>query len=261
MALFDRYTPRRDYPLSRAQIRRFTSGNSAMHDFLSQYATRDAVVFFDDFLGDTINLDNYAVANSGGTSAADFALVAAVNGTIQGDTGTSDNGSISLIGPAIWKGDNNAGMEIRFKMDAVTDVHWEVGFINGVPGSNTGGINDIDTPTVYMTDGAVVGMDTDQTLKTMAFVTEGSTTGQDPTKTNLGTLAPAAATYMTVRIQLKGNHAAAWVNGTLYATHASDADGHVEGGTLLAPWVYVQTRSTTPKFFDVDYLRIWADRA
>ena len=36
--------------------------------------------------------------------------------------------------------------------------------------------------------------------------------------------------------------------------------GAVNGATLLAPWIYIRTRSTTPVVPTVDYIATWGDR-
>jgi hypothetical protein len=63
---------------------------------------------------------------------------------------------------------------------------------------------------------------------------------------------------MTFRVQLVGLKAYFWVNGVL-VPHAITVN-HVATAALLAPWVYVRTRDTTTKLFDVDYVDIWCDR-
>jgi hypothetical protein len=243
------------YPLSDAELSKI-KGDGVLRRFLEQYATRDRVTFFDDFVGDTINLDNYAVASSAGTGSAVFATAVAANGTIQADTGTDDNGSVSLVGPAIWKGDLNCGLEIRVKSDAVTSYNLEVGFIDAVPAANASGVSDADTPAAAFTDGALFQIDTDQTLVTLSFVTDGTALAVQSTTLPAGQTLLVAATYTTFRIQLVGNDVFAWRDGVLVASHVAA----VEGGTALAPWVYIRTRTTAARFPDVDYLRLWADR-
>ena len=241
----------------------------AMRDFLSFYGFRDTAFWIDDFIGDTINLDFWAVANSSGTSAADFAAnIAQSSGTgvIQSDSGTTDNGSTSIIGPIIYKGDQNCGMAARFKVDDVTSWSFDVGFIDAVPASNTAGVNDVDTPTVFMADGAVIHMNTDQTLQVPALVTVGSTANQGAKATTTG-LAPANATFCTAMIQIVGNDVFAQFNngsGQVFIEHTNgvsgNSAGHVEGGVALAPWIINLTRNTTAKFMDVDFVAVWTDR-
>lgn len=242
-------------------------GRGHKYDFLNKMAHQDTVFFFDDFLGDAINLDHWAVANSGGTSAADFAKAVGRGGWITADTGTDDNGSLSIVGPLEWYGDAYAGMEIRIKTDVVTDFEIETGFIDAVPAANAAGVNDQDTPTMAASDGALFSVDTDETLKTVGFFTKGSTANQDIKRTTLAGIPgftngnlPVLATFYTVRIQLEGNSAYCYVNNKLVASHNDDPQGNLEGGVALAPWVYCRTRSTTAVFPTIDYVACWQDR-
>jgi hypothetical protein len=232
-----------------------------LREYLARLAYPDQVFYFDDFLGDTINLDNYAVANGGGASATSFAIAVASGGTIASDEGTANDAtaSSSLIMPKIFYGDQNCGCHIRLKSSAVTSIVLECGFIDAVPGSNTAGVNDVDTPTAYATDAALFHLHTGQTLTTPAFVTAG--TSFTTTKTSVAaTLAsiPAAATYCDVRIQLVGDAAYCWVNGILVASHTGSK---VEGGTALAPWIYHRALTATSRTVTVDYIAAWQDRA
>lgn len=254
--------PRNGDPLSLGELRKLM-GDGVLQRFLRYSAVRDTRWHYDDFAGDTINLDNYAVANGGGAAAASFATVVLENGAIRGTTGTAGDAtaSASLIMPLNWYGDRNCGMEVRFKLDVVTSVLFEVGFIDAVPGSNGSGVNDIDTPTFNAADSALLHLHTGQTLATMAFATNGSTAGQPDLATTLvQTTLPTAATWHRVRIQLEGNNAYCWLDGRLEASHDTDADGHVEGGVALAPWLYVRALNGTGKLMDIDYLSIWGDR-
>jgi len=249
------FFPRNGKRYSKAELKKALNYGPT-YAFLERFASADMYYHKWDFQEDAINLDYWALANSGGTSAADFAISVARYGKIQGDTGTTDDGSISLVSPLIYYGDDNVGCRFRFKLDVVTDVHWECGFIDAVPGSNTGGVNDIDTPTAFATDIAVLAMDTDQTLKTPAFVTKG--TAISAAKTNISqTTLPAADTYMDVVIQTATNSAACWVNGKLENAPVASM---LEGGTALALWFYCRTRNTTAKFPDIDLIEVWGNR-
>ena len=134
-------------------------------------------------------------------------------------------------------------------------------------------INDIDTPTITngAADVALVGMDTSQTLITMAFITDGSTSNMNTTKTNLGTRTPTNATYMTVRVQLAGpaatNAASCWVldeNGAIVenASHGAALASQIEGATLIHPRFFIEP-VTTPaaRTVDIDYWRVWQNRS
>lgn len=241
-------------------------GRGHKYDFLNVLAYQDTYFKLHDFDEDTINLDYWAVANSSGTSAADFAIAVARSGQIQADTGTDDNGSVSLIGPKIFYGDAHCGVEFRIKTDVVVDFNLECGWATAAPGSNAAVFTDVDTPTI-VTDSAIFAVDTDQTIATAAFGTDGSTANQDVKRTTLAGIPgftagnlPVLATFYTVRIQLEGNSAYCYVNNKLVASHNDDPQGNIEGGTAVAPWVYCRTRSTTAVFPQIDYIALWQDR-
>lgn len=265
-----RLAPLSGNPLSRAELRK-KMGSGPLYQFLDFYST-DKVHFFDDFLGDTINLDNYAVANGGGAGVASFAINVQSGGVIRATTGTANDAtaSASLIMPLNWYGDKNCGMEVRWKLEtSVAAYKVEIGFADAVPSSNTGVVNDEDTPTGYGADFAIMSIDTSETFKTPGFYTDGSTTDQGIKRTsgagipgmlNNDGVTPIISTYITTRVQLVGNSAYCWVNGKLIASHDDDPEGNVEGGVALAPWIYVAANSATSKSLDVDYIRCWQDR-
>jgi hypothetical protein len=258
--------PQNGFRMSEATLRK-NMGLSPLYEFLRMYASDDRVV-----LNNIPGINNFPIAmgaywtpaNSAGTSAANFAsVVGAGPGYIQGDTGTDDDGSISLIGPIIYDGDHNAGCMFDIQIDAVTDYNLELGFIDAVPGSNAGGITDIDTPNIAAADAALLAIDTDQTLTTLAFATDGSTANMDDKATTIA--APitnfTAATRHRVVVQLFGNFAYCAIDGVVAAVHDAsvDAQGCIEGGTLLAPWIYCRTRTTTARFPRLYNFAIWQD--
>ena len=242
-------------------------GKSDLYEFLSMYAHADVNMKNFQFTGaaDFTNADYWTVAKNSGTGNANFALVVASGGYIQADTGTGAGDSVSLVGPIIYSGDENCGMEIRVQTDDITSVNFEIGFIDAVPGSDASGVSDIDTPAAAFSDGALIQLDDSQTLKTLAFITDGSggsqavaaTTFASPAGTNM-----VNATWHTFRIQLVGNVAACWVDGVLAAVHdagTTQSQGALEGGVLLAPWIYWRTRDSTASFPKISQASVWQD--
>lgn len=232
----------------------------------------------DDFDEVTFNGDPWTVTKD--TNAVTWAINVQENGVLRGSTGTTDTDGLSLLGPAIYKGDRNCGMQIRFKIDVVTNYEFEVGWINDVTDKTQPSVTDIDTPAfgAGLTEGAVVHIDTTQTLTTMALVMD-SATYTTASKKNLFTraingttgVAPAAATFMTIRVQLEGDtvHAMVWVDTStaknvlvsqVVSAPTTSILGGIEGGTLVAPWVAIATRNTTAKLLDIDYIARWQDR-
>jgi hypothetical protein len=268
-----RSAQRNGIPYSLSELRKMM-GVGRMYDFLAPHAFPDKQFFFDDFHGDTINLDNWAVANSAGTGAADFAFTAGRGGWVRGATGTTDDGSISMVGPATWYGDANADFMIRFKCDLATGVNIEVGLIDAVPSSNNGGVNDEDTPTLNAGDAALFSIDTDETYQKWGFYTKGSTSNFNAAKTASGLIAGTigssyttgvhdADEFVNMRVALRGDRAYGWINGVLVAEHneAKVSAGCVEGGVALRPWVYARTRNTTTHLLTVDFVALVQDRA
>lgn len=261
--------PRQGSILSLDTLRRTMGGKSDLYEFLSQYATRDVQLEKHEMTGQggLVSGEYWTFANSGGTSVLNYATVVASGGYIQADTGTTDNGSVSLVGPIIYSGDLNCGMEIRLQLDDITLANFEFGFIDAVPGSNGPGISNIDTPAMTASDGALIAYDTDNTIDTFAFATDGSVANQNVAATTFA--APASTifvnnTWLTFRVQIVGNFAACWTNGILAAVHdagTTQSVGALEGGVLLAPWFYARTReSGVARFVRIQYMTIWQDR-
>ena len=257
-------TPRSGYPHSRAALRRKMAKSDPLYAFLEYFAIHDVVHITDDFLGDAINLDLYAVANGGGAAVASFAINTQLGGVIRATTGTAgdDTASASLITPAQWYGDNLAGLEVRWKpITAITEAQIELGFSDVVPGSNDSVVDNLTTPTVNtaVVDAAIDVYDHTTATTTNALVTIGSSitavdTGYTPVT------AVAAATYTTTRIQLINNHAYLWRDGALVASHKTVGTDYVEGGSALAFWAYIKATNGTSKSLDLDYLKLWQER-
>lgn len=225
-----------------------------------------SVVLFDDFVGDTINLDNWALTKD--LNGTDYAINAAAGGTIRGTAGNTDGEGIGINGAAIWLGDKNCGMEVRMKLNVVTNSSMEIGFADTATSFKDPIVTDVDVVTAAngANDFAIVKRDTAQTLTTGALVTLGSTP-YTVTKSNLATWAPTLATYFIARVQLIGDNvfaaifddSGALVTSTSITAVAAGAGG-IEGGVLLSPYVNVTRVSTADKIADIDYICVWQDR-
>ena len=263
-------------PSGRQHLDMFASSESALAKFLFPVQWRDTVFVFDDFTGAALNTHLWTAAKiaSNGTDF-DPPATQLVNGVCQGVTGAVAGDHVNLRSDAVWLGDNNAGLEIRWKIDDNTSVQWEMGFtdpLTGYTATASSIINDIDTPTITngATDVALVGQDTGQTLTTMAFITDGSTTNMNTTKTNLGTRTPTNATYMVVRVQLAQTASAvAAAHGYVLdendaileeAQHGSALANQIKGNVLLESRIYWEALTTSARTVDLDYIAIWADR-
>ena len=264
----DVYAKPHNRPGSRRYAERW-SGGSHSKLALSMYPVmwEDTGFVFDDFMGDTINLDFYALAKD--TDATNFAITSTivVGGAISGTTSANTGEYISLKGPLAYFGDNNCGFEIRFQLDVVTNDLVETGFVDALVDDTLPAVNDIDTPswTNGAVNGALVTKDYSQTLKTLAFLTDGNTANYNTTKTNLGTQDLTAATDMIARVGIAGDAAFCGLygpNGNLlqFASHGTATANSVEGGTAVQPWFICGALTNAAKVPQIDYICTWEDR-
>ena len=254
-------------PSNRGQIERFSPEGV----FLALYPwLRDGVFYVeDDFAEDTISATRWNVSNTAAGDGTNFAWTAARSGTVQGSTGASDDHAISINGDALWYGDANCGMEVRFKIDVVTGLSFEIGFTDALTDEDLPAVTDVDTPTTGngATDVAVIHLDTDQTLTTAALVGESTGKPYAAQKANIATWTPSAATWYVVRVQLETDGAFCKIFDTTTPSQPVLVSGSdtgkplmLDGATAVRPHMLFRTRNTTPKVVDIDYIRCWQDR-
>lgn len=223
--------------------------------------------FFDDFEGDTINLDNWTVdGDSGTTSFAIAATNTVARSTIVANTASDDNEFVTIYGHCNWSGDKNCGAAIRWMLPDVTDVAFEFGFSDPLSDYTLPAINDIDTPTI--TNGAinvaVVAFDTDQTLTTCALVTDGDSTYATQ-KANLFT--PVINTWYTTIIQIDGDDVFTVTYNTdtpsapvLVSASDKSIVSAFEGGTLAEFRFTCGNRTTDGLLPEIDFIALWQER-
>src|SRR3990167_1005711 len=243
----DNYGNPRTRAGSNAYAGRLGGSNSKIPLILYPYMWEDSCFVFDDFLQDTLNLDFWTLGADG--TATTFAISLGVGGRIAGATGTTDEGYHSIKGPVVYFGDNNCGMEIRWQQDVVVNDNVEMGFTDALTDDTLPAVDEIDTPTIGngAINVALVAKDYSQTLKTMAFITDGDTSNMNTTKTNLGTQDLTAATYITARVGIAGDRAFCGVYGAggnllQFASHGGATANSVEGGTGVHPWFLIGTK-------------------
>lgn len=235
--------------------------------FLARNAFHDMRFDGDDFEGDTINLDKWIVTGDAGTT--DFAVTATntvARSTIVANTASDTNEFVAIYGHCNLSGDKNAGMAVRWMMNDVTDVAFEIGFSDPLTDYTLPAVNDIDTPSVTngATDVAVIVMDTAQTLTTAALM--GANAGT-VTKANLGTWAPTASQFYTTIIQLDGNDIfTATYNTTtpsapvLQSGTEKSLVAGILGSVLVEPRVTFGNRTTDGYLPEIDFIYYWAER-
>ncbi len=249
---------------------RFGPSESAIAQFLYPFAFRSVVFdLFDFTLDATATITDWFTLGTDSNSTA-FAKNAGANGRIQGTAGdgSTDNDAIAILTGADYSGDQECGMEIRWQVDDLTDYSFETGFTDPLSDNTLPAVTDVDTPAIGngATDVALIHLDTDQDLKTEAFITDGSTASMNTTKTDLGTRQPTAATYLATRIQIITNSPSSFHFDNNFALlesaqHGDVVASQIEGGIALTARFFGRTRATASTVFLLDYLALWQNRA
>jgi hypothetical protein len=251
-------------PQSLFQLSRHRGMDSEMVGFLLPFARQDFCYVEDDFDSDTISSVLWGLGADG--TATTFAAGALESGTVQGSTGTTDNGGHMIFHDrTIWSSGRNCGAEIRFKVDIIASngVQIEFGFSDPLSDNTLPAIDNIDTPASStdngQTDTAVLHIDGDATLKTWALVGGPSIAGT--TKANMPTGALlTAATYSRLLVQLNTNLAMGVMDND-FTSKAVTLDNGPDAAVLLRPHYFIMTLNTTAHVTDLDYFRIWSERA
>ena len=244
---------------------RLRSGDSpeATMEFL-QLSSFDVCKWEDDFFDSSnADMDNrYTRAVTGSGSGAVLTLTANEEwGSARMTTGTTNDGISAMSLGTIFKGDYNAVVAVRFKINVVTAVKIEVGFRDSVANNSAGIVNALDDPTFSATNGCCWVFDTDATVDTWAAEGVKATVAATGVTlaTTAGGAAPLAATYQTMVVALMDDNA--------YFSRYS-ADGRKQGDTIMlndcitaatpvTPSVFLQTRDTTTHHLDIDFFKMW----
>lgn len=255
-------------PTSLAQLTRGRGWNSELVGFLLPFARTDFIYQEYDFLETAITDDpntDWAVANTGGTSAANFATSANhQNGAIIGDTGTTDDGGISLVQDAIAvDASTNPGLHIIFQIDDVSEAGMEVGYSDAKTTESILAVTSFDTPTLAngVTDGAFIGYDTDTTtMKGVALVAGGATVADAVAALGSTAAANPLADATDIDFVLQAYTQAAYgiVNHNLNL--AGGVASGPDASVLMRPSFVCVTRNTTAKFPVIDLIRLWRNR-
>lgn len=213
----------------------------------------------------------YAESAAGPVDVVKVTPTAALQSYVEIDTGATDPSSANLIGPKMFAAKFNPFVEVRFQEDttyANNTVEFAFGFVDAVPASAGAILGDIDTPTFAggIADAAVFGVDTDETLKTTACLTIGTSTavGKTTVDTGLGApyTQPTLNTDITLRVELRSptpnssvSQAYFYVNGLLVAKRVGpDAE------KLLTPVFWVGQRGAAVKY-KIDYIAFGQEKS
>jgi hypothetical protein len=213
--------------------------------------SRQNVVLFDDFVGDTFDTNIWAgAADAGATTPA---ITAAAGGAVRLVTGASDDEISEFAGEIIWNA--AAGglyFETRIKASAVTTLALAVGLTDAKQETNLLPASlSTTTFTTTASDAALWLYDTDATTDVWRGI--GVKADTDITTKPTGA-APGAATYETLGIGVSSDGTAYWYqNGNLVGSSANA----VTAATLLCPYVGAANRTAgASRNVDVDYVLV-----
>ena len=212
---------------------------------------------FDDFLGDTLRTDVWAVFSGSDAQAADpvTAATAGVNGELSMVTGNDGTTTVAVNGTQIngdlnWKA--NQGelfFETRLKVSAITDGVIFAGFTEQAAALEMPFTLAGTTLTSGATDGVGLLFDTGAT--TDNFWGQGVKAGTDATQIDTGE-APVADTYIRLGVKVDSDGIATYyVNGTQVGDPQASA---VTVSTALCPVVCAFAETATSRTVTVDYI-------
>ncbi len=228
------------------------------------------VTLFDDFLGDTFNLDLWTDGEGADTTGAvGPAIVAAeANGAFLAVSGDDDNaaGSADTSGTTgaelNWLADNGGlVMEARIKVNDITNCAFFVGFTDAVlaDGSMEAPIEASgsgDVITAEAEDAAGIIFDTDFATSG-AFINLGSVIATAVTTVVPSATSPVNDVYLTLRVTISSAGVLeGFINGTSIGTIASA----ITTSDPLTPAVLVRGRTTVIRNLTVDYIWVQQDR-
>lgn len=217
--------------------------------------------FVDDFLGDALNGDMSAVAKGSDGACVDFAIVAAVGGTIAATSGAGAGASMAANGVQIvqalnWQaGQGGLIFEARVKMDAITTVALFVGLGDQVAALEMPFTISGTTLTSNITDGCGFLFDTAADVDNWKLV--GVKQDVDATLQDIG-IPPVAATFETFRIEVDSAGTATFYrNGTQVGTPMANA---TRTAVSLTPYIGGFSRAAASRVFTADYWAAYQNR-
>ena len=218
--------------------------------FAMQQGNPAYVSFWDDFVGDTAGTwpasANWGYPATVGTGTEVIGPGALLGGALELTTGANADDSAGQAVGLHWRGDNGIYFIARAKIDDITSAKFELGVVAAVTG-DTGAVATKATPTFQATIGAncaVMVLDTTDDAN-LTFVSNGGSIADGNAD---ATYTLANDTYFIVEIVVQNDTASGYVNGQLVGS------GGIEGGTLMTPWMYVETNTTATRTLTVDYI-------
>lgn len=217
------------------------------------------VILDDHFLTGTTSYMGWSEEEDNGCT---IAAGTGAGGTITFTTDASDNGCGELYRVAHFSAYKNCGMEARIKVDYITKIGINIGFVDAYHNTDNeinfeitaGAATLVDT---RATDGAAFVFDTDA-ISSVWYCCAVDTNDEGTPVAALGSLAPVANTYAELRVQLNSDGDATFYYNGKAVGFLSACLSHASTD-MLTPYVAFIERSTAARILTVDRVTVWQD--
>lgn len=191
-------------------------------------------IYMTPFMGDALP-GEWGAAKTNGTAAA----VSVASTTLICTSGTDDNGYAGQGYGLFWKGDNGIYFESEQQLDTLATSKIEIGLTDSI--ADAGAVATKATPTGTADDFCVLVRDTDDNTD-LDVISELDNGG--PTADAEGVLTVVAATNFTAIFRAQGDAVDVAV-GSQVSNAATVGSGSMQGGDLVSPWVFAQSRAVS----------------
>lgn len=198
---------------------------------------------YQQFLGDALP-GEWAAAKTNGSGAA----VSVASSQLTCTSGADNDGYAGQPIGLFWKGDWGIFFESEQAQDNVTSSKLEVGFTDAI--ADAGAVNVKATPTATADDFCVLCLDSDDNAE-FDIISELDNAGTAAGAQDVFTV--VAGSNFTTQFVAQNDVVSVRV-GSAAGNIAVVGDGAMQGGDLMTPWVFSQTRTTASKILTVEYM-------
>lgn len=218
---------------------------------------KNFVRLFDDFTGDVIADQWSAAQGSDGQGAIAAVVASSIGGVVRltsGDAGSGTAADASILTHGLnWRASNGGlYLRVRAALESAANVCVNIGFTDvlatttlEMPVTISG-----TTLTTATANGVVFVYDTAQTND---FWHMQGVKADTDTAINNSSVLPVAATYNTYEIFINDSGAASFYIDEIFKGAVANA---VTTSTALTPVIGIETRTTTTKYIDIDYIEV-----
>lgn len=216
------------------------------------------VSIFDDFDGDSINVEWQPTNASGATTSQ--SAVAGEHAALL-TTGTTDEAYSTFARNLIYTvSDGLKLIEARFKVSAITDVVFEIGFSDAISETNGMAFSSHDsTPVAVATNAAVIAWHAENTTPGETSTHFEVCTVKASTATRTATsVALTAATFFTMAIAIdEDGDMSFYINGE----NVGNRTAGIATSAVLTPWVSIVCKeASASRVVTLDWIRITGER-